>query len=832
MFRAAKILAVSLGATLVAGERVTAAAPTVESVLPGVGPRGGEFTVLLTGGRLKDACEIIVYDKGLAFKRLDVVSDNEVKATLAASADCSVGAHPFRLRTPGGLSELRVVHVSRFPVIAEVEPNETAKEAMPIALNSTVAGVIDSGDVDSFVVTLQKGQRISAEVEAIRLGGEMTDMLLTVVGPDGRTITEVDDTLMARQDPFVSLIAPNEGRYLLKVRDAAFGGGPSSTYALHIGDFPRPHGVYPPGGQSGKDVRLKLLGPDGDAAFVDVKLPEDVGPWWNFYPSLSGSIAPTASPLRVRPYSCVDETDAAATALLRAHRGPSHDWPVAFHGVLGQRGGVDTFAVNARAGDVIQVEVFAERIGSRLDSIVEILNPEGELTGRSDDDSCHDSRIVWKAETDGAYRIEISDKRHEGGSAYFYRIEVDQPRPALEVFLPGMVRKSQAKQVIAVPRGNRVLAHLGVRREGFDAPVRLAVSGLPKGVSLDVNELPAGVYLTPIVIEAAADAPLGASLVSVNGVATTPGGSIQGGFQQTVDLIPATGDSSYQSVTVDRLAVVVTAEAPYRVSLSAPKTSLARDGAIEVVATVERSKGYDEAVEVTLPYLPPGVEMEGAIVLPPTESKAVFRLFARPDADPVSWRLAAEVKTAPPRMDRRAMTIALQTTLDPAAAGTGGRRRRAPIEAAPEVASKFVALELSAANISGRLEPATVEQGKTVVIVCQLATSLPFNVSMEASLEGLPARVTATPVSLTPGQLRVEFPVAVSQTAPIGEHNSLLCQLTGKVDGQVTVYRVGRGGLLTVVAPGALTRDANGKPMSPLEALRRREHGLAGPNKP
>jgi hypothetical protein len=103
---------------------------------------------------------------------------------------------------------------------------------------------------------------------------------------------------------------------------------------------------------------------------------------------------------------------------------------------------------------------------------------------------------------------------------------------------------------------------------------------------------------------------------------------------------------------------------------------------------------------------------------------------------------------------------------------------------------------------------------------------------MEASLEGLPPRATARPVSLTSGQVRVEFPVAVSQTAPIGEHNSLLCQLTGKVDGQVTVYRVGRGGLLNVVAPGALTRDANGKPMSPLEALRRREHGLAGPNKP
>jgi hypothetical protein len=386
--------------------------------------------------------------------------------------------------------------------------------------------------------------------------------------------------------------------------------------------------------------------------------------------------------------------------------------------------------------------------------------------------------------------------------------------------------------VIAVSRGNRVTAYLGVRRDGFDAPVQLELTGLPKGVSLDIKDIPGGSYLTPIVIEAAADAPLGATLVAVKGIVTMPGGSLQGGFQQTVDLIPATGDSSYQSVTVDRLAVVVTEEAPYRVSLSAPRVPLARDGAIEVVGTVERAQGYEEALEVTLPYLPPGVEMEGPIVLQPQESQAVFRLFARPDADAVSWRLAAEVKTAPPRRDRRAMTIALQNTLDPTAGGTGGKRRRLPVEAAPEVASKFVPIELSVSPISGRFEPATVEQGKTVVVTCCLEMSSPLTDSMEATLEGLPSRTSAKPISLTPGQVRLEFPVTVAATSPIGEHDSLLCRLTGKTAGQVVIYQVGRGGLLKVVAPGALTMDADGKPLSPLEALRRKERGLTGQKTP
>jgi hypothetical protein len=103
--------------------------------------------------------------------------------------------------------------------------------------------------------------------------------------------------------------------------------------------------------------------------------------------------------------------------------------------------------------------------------------------------------------------------------------------------------------------------------------------------------------------------------------------------------------------------------------------------------------------------------------------------------------------------------------------------------------------------------------------------------SMQAMLEGLPPRASAKPVSLTPGLRRLEFPVTVPATTPIGEYDSLRCRLTGEVDGQVLVYRVGRGGVLRVVAPGALALDANGKPLSPLEALRRKEHGLAASGK-
>jgi hypothetical protein len=477
---------VALCVWLTTSTLASAAAPTVESVVPAVGRIGDEFTVVLSGGHLKDARDLLLYDPGLSCTKLEVVSENEVRLTLLASSDCRPGAHPFRLRTTGGLSELKVVHVTPFPVVREVEPNDNPKGALTVPLNTTVAGVIDSGDVDCVAVALRKGQRLSAEVQAVRLGGELTDTVLTILDHDGRPIAQADDTPITRQDPFASIVVPGDGTYTVQVRDTSFGGGPSSTYALHVGDFPRPAGVYPPGGQAGKEVRLMLLGVQGEPAVQILTLPSAAGPWWDYFPTLGGRTAPTPTAIRVRPYPCVDETQFAAAGSPSAGALTPYDWPVAFHGTIRVPGEADAFAIRARTGEMIQVEAFAVRIGSPMDTILQV----------------------------------------------------------------------------------------------------------------------------------------------------------------------------------------------YDVRLSAPGASLAQDGAIDLVATVERAPGFDQAIEVSLPYLPPGVEMEGPGIVPPGRSEAVLRLFARPDADPTAWRVAAEAGPAPPRRDRREMTLALMAQRCPWR--SAGARRSIP----------------------------------------------------------------------------------------------------------------------------------------------------------
>jgi hypothetical protein len=195
------------------------------------------------------------------------------------------------------------------------------------------------------------------------------------------------------------------------------------------------------------------------------------------------------------------------------------------------------------------------------------------------------------------------------------------------------------------------------------------------------------------------------------------------------------------------------------------------------------------------------------------------------DAEPAAWRLAAEARPAPPRRDRREMTMALMAQLNPQAAG--GRRRRASVEGFPQVVSRFVPLGLTRAPVSGRFTPAAAEAGKTVTVTCTLEPGSPLPGTMAATLEGLPPRAEAKPVEVAPATHRIEFQVRIAPTTPVGEHHTLLCRLTGKVGGRTIVYQVGRGGRIKVNPPGALTTGDDGKPLSPLDALRLRERATA-----
>ena len=129
-----------------------------------------------------------------------------------------------RLRTATGISELRTFSVGAYPEISEAEPNNDFETPQPIPLGTVVNGVADNEDIDYFVVEVVKGQRLSAEVEGIRLGITHFDPHLSILDTKRFELATSDDRALVKQDGQCSIIVPEDGKYIIAVRESAYAG--------------------------------------------------------------------------------------------------------------------------------------------------------------------------------------------------------------------------------------------------------------------------------------------------------------------------------------------------------------------------------------------------------------------------------------------------------------------------------------------------------------------------------------------------------------------------------------------------------------------------------
>ena len=162
-----------------------------------------------------------------------------------------------------------------YPNVDEKEPNSSFEEAQPIPMNVTVNGVAQNEDVDYFEINATQGQRISVEIEAIRLSGPLFDPYVAILDENRFEIATSDDSELLLQDSTTSVIAPKTGKYYVEVRESSYRGGSSYRYRAHIGSFPRPLIVTPTGGEAGKPIEFTFLGDPKGPVTKTITLPND-----------------------------------------------------------------------------------------------------------------------------------------------------------------------------------------------------------------------------------------------------------------------------------------------------------------------------------------------------------------------------------------------------------------------------------------------------------------------------------------------------------------------------------------------------------------------------
>jgi hypothetical protein len=790
------------------------AAPSIETALPGLGQRGTTFELRLTGAELDQVLELAFYNSGLVCRELRATSENELTAVIEADPTCPLGTHPFRIRSTTGWSELKIVRISPFPIVEEVEEDGVAPQR--ITATSTIHGTLPGDDIDRFRITLKHGERCSAEIEGVRLAAGLTDTRLRVLDPTGRLMLVADDGPLFAQDPVVSFRAETDGDYVIEVALSGEGGDDNSRYALHLGTFPRPLQVYPGGGPAGTAVDLRWTGDAAGDWSETITLPATADRWYGLVATRDGQTAPTSMPFRVVPYGNILEPEPEDAPPEEALRAPS--LPIAFNGRLSTPGNVDRFAFLASHSDrLLRFESFANRLGSPADLELRIVTADGTVLARNDDHEGLDSGLTWRCTKSDTYYLEVREQRGGGGPDDLYRVEAGFVESSATAFLARRDRLSQSRQTIAVPRGNRVLALMGLRRDADIGSAALTFPELPAGLSIIAPTWEPDQFLTPVVLEAAADAPVQGALLPLglqSNLSDT--GPIQGRFEQTVDLVASSADRLYQGVTVDKLAVAIVEPAPFRVRLAPLETGLPKDGTLDVLVQVERDAEFQGAIDVSFPWLPPWVSGPDKITVPPDQSSGVYHLTADREVALGDWPLVAEAKPG--------LTVARddETNAAPGVPSFRQRGSRRAAQAEHIVASPLTTMAIIDTPLAGEIGKLLMETGQTVTITIPLTRRGVVPEQLTAELEGLPNRVTAEPIMVGPTDATITMTVKLAEDAPTGTFDRLTCRLSGQIGGQAISYVIGRGGQLKIVPQGELIADETGRPLSPLELLRRR----------
>ncbi len=750
------------------------AEPLVNSVLPRGGQRDSEETVLLKGNRLLNPEAIFFYTKGITATNLELKSTKEIKATFKISKDAQLGQHEFRLRTKNGMSKLWTFWVGPFPNLQEEEPNSSFEEAQPVPNEITVNGTITNEDVDYFEINATKGQRISVEIEAIRLSGAMFDPYVAILDAKRFELAASDDSELLLQDSTTSVLAPEDGIYRIEVRESSYRGGNNFHYRLHIGSFPRPLVVFPAGGQAGKSLSFEFIGDPKGKFKKTLTLPDDGSTYLAFHADENGSSSPSPNRILINSFPSIREQEPNPS--IKEATNANAYLPLAFDGVIEKDGDIDNFRFKAKKGDRFYIKAHARSVASPLDPVISLYQVEGGSRIRGNDDANNgpDSLITQNFNKDAEYVIRISDHLGKGSPKHIYRIETIRLEPEFSASIPMFGnRDSQTRQMLPIPRGNRVATSLTLTKKNFTGELDFLVKNLPPGVSAEIPKAPSNFTSVPLLLKADSNASLCDRLLDLDIIHVDKNDKrIEGDFRHQVELVYGPPNNrSYYDANMDRLAVAVVEPVPFRIKLHPPSTPIVKGGSINLKVEVMRDTNFTKDVTVKILTRPPGIGARGSLKIAGKDTIGYYPLTANGASALGVWDIGMQGEAADEE---------------------GGQFL---------AASEFVGLKVEEPYVSLKINMPAIQRGQDGQMLCNLSVKRPFEGKAKLELRGLPAFSTTEPIEFDANSSEIQFPIKVEDKARAGITKNLFCFAKVPFNGKLITHTVGQGGQIRLDNP-------------------------------
>jgi hypothetical protein len=483
-----------------------AAEPTIRNVNVRGLQVGGSTTLTLDGDEFGTAPRLLL---PFPVKQQRKTGSTNAQATfdVTLAADVVPGYYNLRVATDGGVSAPVVIGVDRLPQ----RPFGPEIAALPVALHAASVG---SSAVET-KFTGKAGQKVLIEVEAQRLGSKLRPVIhlynakrLQIAWTWGKPALDGDARLEAT--------LPADGSYTIAIHDIEYASAGASYFRLKVGQWSFVDQVFPPVVGKGKQS-VELLGPsspvrvDVDAGQVPVTLPlpwPKDGTWSGPRPTVTVSTHPEI--------------------VGQPAPGKAQDVPAGRVGVSGRLltpFGEDRYRVPVTPGSKVRFQVIAERLGSPLDASLVVRNEMGAALAQVDDSPGSLDPVLEYTVPDKvtAVVVGVIDAQGRGGAKAVYRLTVEPHSAATEL---RTFHLSTPVQHIAIPIGGRSVLPIHVERRGYLGSITLSANGLPPGVKLEGNTIPAeadGALVTLIRDATAGDAAI-----------TTWRGRAEVGQEQTV----------------------------------------------------------------------------------------------------------------------------------------------------------------------------------------------------------------------------------------------------------------------------------------------------------
>ena len=597
------------------GNRTTP--PTINSVSPRGVPRGATTELTVEGLNLAKSSAVFFSEPGIAARilRIKEMPDgpdvrlgsnggistvdvgplpprNEVTLELDISADADIGLVDFRLQTPLGTSPRgRFLIEPYYGESADREPNDTPEEAVEVYTPAILVGAISKpGDVDYYKVTVRAGEQLVFENGAAMLGSALQPVV---------SIYDADQALVheyglegGRSAQYFAHRFDKAGAYYITIADYEEGGSARHFYRIKVGKFPLALSAYPLGVRRGQTELVALTGYNLGAGKVAVS--GDPTPEYESAVMLRPKVAAgkTFNKLELA-LGDEPEIEAAAAQSIQA--------PVTINGKL--LAAKSDFHFNVHKGEKLVLEVDANRLGSPLDSMLEILDAKGNPV----------ERATVRCEL--ATAVTLNDPSSSGSSI---RILSWTGMAVGDILMVG----SELIKVSAMPRG----PDDDIRFESFEGQRLGLLDTTPEAHSIDTPVYKVRIH------------PAGATFVA-NGMPVVrlpyrndDGGPGYGKDSRLRFTAPADGEYIVRLRDVRGLhgqdyayRLTVRAPAPdFRLSVEPRNPNVPVGGRIPVTVTALRLDDFDGPIGVAIEDLPAGISATRGVIEPGRASTTIL----------------------------------------------------------------------------------------------------------------------------------------------------------------------------------------------------------------